>query len=201
MTTTQVRYWELQESKRHNKAGELLGTKTLTETKRHNLAGEKLTATDVRERIRHNKASESLSASQISESIRHNKVSEYNDRLRANAAVSQANTSARLADSTISLNQTKSLGELSKMLKGTKVGDYASLAFAVNEILSNPNIDSSTKAQVNSLMNQAPSGVTSGVTNNSAETTRAAADWMSKVKKQFEKWGISASNWSWTINQ
>lgn len=102
MTTTQVRYWELQEAGRHNLASERLTASQLKETQRHNIVSERqgwtglkidalkakethrhnvatenLTATDIAEKKRHNQSEEYLSASQIAESIRHNRAQEY----------------------------------------------------------------------------------------------------------------------------
>lgn len=94
MTTTQVRYWELREAQRHNRATEGLTASQLTEAKRHNVVSEKqedlriletkrhnleteyLTASEITEKIRHNQATELLTASDIRERTRHNLATE-----------------------------------------------------------------------------------------------------------------------------
>jgi hypothetical protein len=100
MTSTQVRYWTLQEDKRHNLASERLDASKIAETmrhnvvsekqenfrlkevKRHNIVSEKLTASDIMEKIRHNKESEKLTATQLAEIQRHNYAQESIDRER-----------------------------------------------------------------------------------------------------------------------
>lgn len=94
MTSTQVRYWAVQEDKRHNKMSERLDASRIAETRRHNvvsekqenfklkevqrhnIVSEKLTATDIMETIRHNKESERLTATQLAEIQRHNYAEE-----------------------------------------------------------------------------------------------------------------------------
>lgn len=62
MTSNQINYWNLQENKRHNIAGE-------QETYRHNLVGEQETE-------RHNRATETFSMQDLDEKSRHNQATE-----------------------------------------------------------------------------------------------------------------------------
>jgi hypothetical protein len=112
MTDIQVRYWDLQETKRHNvayetetfrhnKATEVQASKELTEVTRHNKATETETkrhniATEVEtyrsnryreiETNRHNRATEKLDASKLAETKRHNIEMEGIGVIQANAS-------------------------------------------------------------------------------------------------------------------
>lgn len=87
MTQNQINYWNLQESKRHNVAGEQETNRhnvvTENETNRHNVATEGIDLGKLNETIRHNKASEGLASrgydiqeSQLRETNRHNIATE-----------------------------------------------------------------------------------------------------------------------------
>lgn len=94
MTTNQIRYWEMQEGKRHNvaqesenfrhnTATEAQAANELVETHRHNVSTETIAQGNLTETIRHNKETETVSKGelkvhqgQLKENIRHNKKSE-----------------------------------------------------------------------------------------------------------------------------
>lgn len=112
MTDIQVKYWDLQESKRHNVATEgetyrhnvvseqqnavALGETvrhnraTEAETQRHNQQQEKLGFATLDETIRHNKRTEAYQMSSLAEAIRHNKANEGIAQLNASASMMQA---------------------------------------------------------------------------------------------------------------
>lgn len=69
MLATQVSYWNLQETKRHNIAAESQARNELTETQRHNRRTEELQGWSIGETSRHNKAMEG-------ETYRHNQAVE-----------------------------------------------------------------------------------------------------------------------------
>lgn len=113
MTTTQIQYWNLQESKRHSKETEAqgrhslsiqegqlqLGRDSLTETNRHNLATEGIQRNTLSETIRHNKKGESISSKQLKETKRHNKAEEKIGSTNAKANTKNAATNAKNAES------------------------------------------------------------------------------------------------------
>lgn len=87
MTSNQIDYWELQESKRSNRANEKEtnrhNTTTEKETNRHNVATESIDLSKLAETTRHNKATEGIqsrqndiSLLQLSETSRHNLATE-----------------------------------------------------------------------------------------------------------------------------
>lgn len=117
MTSNQIKFWELQERKRSNMAGEqetarsnrakeALTSASNLETMRHNVQGETQAAADLLERSRSNRANEALSAArnaltaaQNTESVRHNIQQEVIGRsqatgtlLRGRASMVQAGT-------------------------------------------------------------------------------------------------------------
>lgn len=69
MLTTQVQYWTLMETKRHNLQSEDLGNRTLQENIRHNTVTEN-------ETNRHNVATENYYTNSLLETVRHNLVTE-----------------------------------------------------------------------------------------------------------------------------
>lgn len=83
MLATQVQYWTLKETERHNLKTEDLGYKTLNETIRHNIVGETETQRHnvavEDETKRHNLAQESYWSNDLLEKQRHNIVSEEID--------------------------------------------------------------------------------------------------------------------------
>lgn len=105
MLPTQVQYWTLQETKRHNIETELQGQQNiaenvrhnrevesqqwfgLQETQRHNIAFENETQ-------RHNQATEGISFANLQELIRHNYATEAVQAKQADAAMRQAQASA-----------------------------------------------------------------------------------------------------------
>lgn len=83
MLATQVQYWTLQESKRHNLAQDILGYMSLeenkrhnitteTETQRHNIGQENYWSSTISETRRHNIAQEEYWTNSLSETARHN---------------------------------------------------------------------------------------------------------------------------------
>lgn len=102
MLATQVSYWQIQETKRHNLATESQARRELIETKRHNLAGEDETrrhnfaweAENQRHNIaaesenqRHNINAEDIERARLAENKRHNIASEGIDWARVNESV------------------------------------------------------------------------------------------------------------------
>lgn len=85
MTHNQIEYWNLQETKRHNIAGE-------SETNRHNVVGEN-------ESSRHNQATEAIDIGKLNETVRHNTVTEgeteRHNRETENIGYGQLNESIR----------------------------------------------------------------------------------------------------------
>lgn len=72
MAARDAKIVELSEASRHNKALEGLQGRSLDETARHNLAGERVQQGQLSESIRHNKAGEQLGSDTLSETTRHN---------------------------------------------------------------------------------------------------------------------------------
>lgn len=69
MTSNQIAYWTLEETRRANKANE-------TETKRHNTVGEGISSASLMETSRHNQATEGVDLGKLQETIRHNSATE-----------------------------------------------------------------------------------------------------------------------------
>lgn len=115
MTDIQIRYWAHQENVRHNLATEQLQYETLGETARSNRANEaiSLQRNQIQQQYNVGYLSE-LNRSNVAretETHRHNVATEGIQNLQAkasmlsaSAAMKQANTQERLADSTIALN-------------------------------------------------------------------------------------------------
>lgn len=80
MTGNQLRYWELQETKRHNVTGEGETNRhnvvTESETNRHNVATENIDISKLGETMRHNKVTEGQTDRDLGEKYRHNLVTE-----------------------------------------------------------------------------------------------------------------------------
>lgn len=80
MTTNQINYWNLQETKRHNVTTENETNRhnvvTENETQRHNQVTESIDLGELNERIRHNQVSEQLGWANLSETNRHNVATE-----------------------------------------------------------------------------------------------------------------------------
>lgn len=80
ITDIQVRYWDLQEKKRNNRATEAENYRSHvaqeTETSTHNRAQEALGMMQLAEASRHNLASEGISRDSLNESRRHNRATE-----------------------------------------------------------------------------------------------------------------------------
>lgn len=102
-----MKYWDLQENKRHNLAYE-------TETQRHNIIGERQNQVMLGENIRHNKAVESethrsnlqnekLGFATLRESARHNKAVEGIQQLQAASSAEQARAATKNAETQASL--------------------------------------------------------------------------------------------------
>lgn len=60
MTSNQIEFQKLQETQRHNRETERLGTSTLSETTRHNVSTEGIQRMDVQETARHNYSMEGI---------------------------------------------------------------------------------------------------------------------------------------------
>lgn len=108
MTSNQLRYWELQETKRANRARE-------HETRRANKASEKLTrhyqqgtldlrAQELYESARSHQVGESISLASMQENIRHNIV--YENELQRHNLASEQLSSKQLDISAATLNET-----------------------------------------------------------------------------------------------
>lgn len=111
MLATQVEYWKLQESKRHNFATENLQGEsnaiqreqvnvnwyTAKENQRHNKEQEAIGWTNANENIRHNQATESLGWAEFGETSRHNRQMEGIGWKNAYANVEQAQAATRNA--------------------------------------------------------------------------------------------------------
>lgn len=69
MTEDQLRYWTLQENKRHSQVTE-------QETQRHNLSTESIDLGKLAETAQHNRATEAVDVGQLAETVRHNKAAE-----------------------------------------------------------------------------------------------------------------------------
>lgn len=87
MLSTQVDYWKLIETRRHNQRDEQLAQMSHDEAVRHNTALENenvrhnkeqefLTSVQLSEAQRHNIAGEGISSATVAENVRHNKVGE-----------------------------------------------------------------------------------------------------------------------------
>lgn len=154
MTHNQIEYWNLQETQRHNLAGE-------GETKRHNVAGETETnrhnvATETveigklnetvrhntvteRESERHNRESENIGYGQLNESIRHNTVTEGIQRMDAQTRANQLAESVRHNKAAESIDR---LGVTSGAIRDTSK--------AASEWISTPTIRTVTTKSKNS---------------------------------------------------
>nr|AVX53494.1 putative ORF1 [Marmot picobirnavirus] len=115
MTDLQIKYWDLQENRRHNTvtegetnrhnvATEDLGIKTLDESRRHNIVTEGETR-------RHNVAGETLGVHTLQESIRHNRVTEA-ETMRHNVAGENENRRHNIASETNERNKIQNLAAL-----------------------------------------------------------------------------------------
>lgn len=76
MLQTQVNYWNLVETQRHNLASEDYYNRSLSETNRHNLVTEAQNQTSLNEQARHNTTTEYLTYQANNENVRHNQVME-----------------------------------------------------------------------------------------------------------------------------
>lgn len=77
MLQSQVNYWNLQETRRHNLATERLARESQAETQRHNISTEDVAYGNLRESATHNRATEALGWETLGENRRHNVVAEY----------------------------------------------------------------------------------------------------------------------------
>lgn len=91
MLQTQVNYWNLVETERHNKESERLGFETLEETKRHNLKTEELTGRQIDLGF----ANLELGYSQLAEQQRHSMVTEAQGATSLNLGYMNAYETAR----------------------------------------------------------------------------------------------------------
>lgn len=110
MTQNQIAYWNLQETERHNKAGEDENKRhnvtTEGETFRHNYVTEQVSIADLNERGRHNRATEyetsrhnmeteSQGRQQLAETNRHNLETERQGRTNLDIQLSSLNETIR----------------------------------------------------------------------------------------------------------
>lgn len=77
MLQTQVNYWNLVETQRHNLASEDYYNRSLSETTRHNLASEDYYNRNLGETTRHNLVTEKQNQTSLNEQARHNTTTEY----------------------------------------------------------------------------------------------------------------------------
>lgn len=114
MLSTQVEYWKLQETKRHNTATEGFSYAQLAEDTRHHKADERQNYYSYLETSRHNRAAEDigyrnidLGYANLSELSTHNRAMENIGRTQAQASLISANASvmqARAAQTTAAAN-------------------------------------------------------------------------------------------------
>lgn len=76
MLQTQVNYWNLVETQRHNLASEDYYNRSLSETNRHNLMTEAQNQSSLNEQARHNTTTEYLTYQAQNENVRHNQIME-----------------------------------------------------------------------------------------------------------------------------
>lgn len=116
MLATQVQYWSIQETNRHNRATEQqaqqelseqrrhsreqesIGWYSAQETYRHNAEGERLGWANLTESQRHNMSTEGIQSAQLEENRRHNRESENISGVQATAAYTNAKTNQKNAD-------------------------------------------------------------------------------------------------------
>lgn len=93
MLPTQVSYWTLLETQRHNQVTESQTDVANTETRRHNVATELYYTQSLEESKRHNRVTEQQAQQSLFETIRHNQASESIQRIQANASMLNARAS------------------------------------------------------------------------------------------------------------
>lgn len=105
MLSTQVEYWKLQETKRHNQATEGFSYAQLAEDTRHNRADERQNYYSYLESSRHNRAAEEigyrnidLGYANLSELSTHNRAMEAIGQTQAQASLISANASVMQAN-------------------------------------------------------------------------------------------------------
>lgn len=101
MLNTQVQYWALQETKRHDLVTESIQRDTLNESIRHNTKSESQIDFQNMETQRHNMITEQFNWSTLNESIRHNKQMEGIGWTNAKAAQTQAAASMKQAQAAL----------------------------------------------------------------------------------------------------
>lgn len=104
MTETQIKYWDLKEKMRANRASENLTGRSIDESYRHNVATERLTASQVAEQVRHNKKGEQIGLLELTEKQRHNQETERQGRTKLGIERNVANSQIALNKSSADLN-------------------------------------------------------------------------------------------------
>lgn len=128
MTNNQIQYWSLQETKRHNQAGESENIRhnvaAETETGRHNLATEQVDISKLNETVRHNQATEQFNISSLQETKRHNveteRTANRSNEIRAEAnAISKAYNQAltALKSAELNLNERRELQRIQESVR------------------------------------------------------------------------------------
>lgn len=118
MTDIQIKYWDLEEGKRHNVVTE-------GETYRHNVIGESQNLLSLSETKRHNVTSEGIASREASTHV-----------VQANAAVSQAKSAAKQAD-TSRLLALSNVAYNSAKTEGTKIANEVASASKIASIVGN----------------------------------------------------------------
>lgn len=105
MLATQVSYWNLQETKRHNIATETQAKGELAETQRHNRRAEELQGWSIGETSRHNQVMESQAWANLSELQRHNRQGEMQAYWNYLSDLGYKQSSVRQRDDELSIRQ------------------------------------------------------------------------------------------------
>lgn len=108
MLATQVSYWNLQETKRHNIATEAQAKGELAEAQRHNRRAEELQGWSIGETSRHNQAMEQQAWANLSELQRHNKQGEMQSYWNYLSDLGFKQSSVRQRDDELGIRSTES---------------------------------------------------------------------------------------------
>lgn len=198
MTTNQINYWTLQETKqhnrnteyettrhnqasealdlgklnetiRHNKASEGISQGQLSETTRHNLATESVEAGKLAETSQHNRATESLEAGKLAESTRHNTVSESQNAFDLNMDARKLPFEVDSIVAQTDYTRTKDLREQVNTDYDKVKRDYADVTFSLQNQLTD-----AQKRQLNAAYSKALSDIKRAETQNTIDTWNAA---------------------------
>lgn len=168
MLQTQVNYWQLQETKQHNRSTEALQKEQNVETNRHNLATEG-------ETNRHNLASEEQATFANQELARHNLATEQQTSLRDTqnyvVGLQNANSNAvqaAAAKRNSAINAITGIGNMNSNALNAKAADKrgtASLITAGTQMRKSTAEISNTKSQTVNNYAKAFESATSGLKN------------------------------------